>query len=212
MKKYFLTGLVILLPLAVTLAVVLFVFNLLTEPFAGGVAALMDRYDILERDFFFFSASQVQLFASQLLILLVLILCTTALGAFARIVFFHYLLRLWDRLVHKIPLVRTIYKTCQDVIQTIFTSNNNAFKQVVMVPFPNASTRSIGLVTQQKVEGFGENEVAVFVPTTPNPTSGFMMLFKPDDLIYLDMKVEEAFKYVISCGVLLTPFSVTKKP
>ena len=100
----------------------------------------------------------------------------------------------------------------------MFGSSSNSFKQVVMVPFPGEKTYSIGLVTRENLPGLPkaqnpkETLVAVFVPTTPNPTSGFLMMYKQSDLVYLDMKVEDAFKYVISCGVIATPFNeITKE-
>lgn len=210
MKKYFITGLVILLPLAVTLVILIFLFNLLTEPFAGVIAQLFARYDLLDQDYFIFTGHQIQFFISQVLILFFLFFFTVLLGVIARYFFFHYLLKIWDYTIHKIPLIRSIYKASKDVINTIFTSKTKSFKQVVLVPFPHRDALSVGLVTQDNLEGLEKDSdlVAVFVPTTPNPTSGFLMMFQRKDLIYLDMKVENAFKYVISCGVIVSPFSV----
>jgi uncharacterized membrane protein len=125
--------------------------------------------------------------------------------------FFHYLIKFSDYLFHRIPFIRAVYKTCQDVINTIFTTDTKAFKQVVMVPFPNTETRSIGLVTRESIPNFENGEktdlVAVFVPTTPNPTSGFLLLYKEEELVHLNMSVENALKYIISCGVITTPFN-----
>ncbi|MFV0340817.1 MAG: DUF502 domain-containing protein [Parachlamydiaceae bacterium] len=211
MKKYFITGLVILLPLAVTLFVILFLFNLLTDPLAGIVASALDRYDLLEGDYFFISGHKVQYFISQLAILVLLFFITVFLGILARYIFFNSLLRLWDWLIHRIPLISTIYKASQDVINTVFTSKTKSFKQVVVVKFPNPHTDSVGLLTQDSIKGLGNPDdeyAAVFVPTTPNPTSGFLILYPKKDLVYIDMKVEDAFKYVISCGVLSPGFKV----
>jgi uncharacterized membrane protein len=96
------------------------------------------------------------------------------------------------------------------VIKTIFGTTTRSFKQVVLVPFPNKETYSLGLVTREEIPAFkgGEEKelIAVFVPTTPNPTSGFLMMFEAEDLVFLDMRVEDAFKYIISCGVIMSPF------
>lgn len=215
MKKYFVTGLVILLPLALTLAIVLWVFNLLTEPFVGAISALFSHYHLLENGFLFLKASQIQLIISKIIILALLFFFTVFLGTIARLFFFSYLMNTWNYLIQRIPLIRSVYKTCQDVINTIFTSSNNSFKQVVMVPFPNTSTYTIGLVTRDDLPSFKANDtsknIAVFVPTTPNPTSGFLVIFKEADLIYLDMPVESAFKYIISCGVIAAPFKNISK-
>ncbi len=210
MKKYFVTGLVILLPLTLTIAIVVWLFNLLTVPFAGVIQSIFNHYNLLQDGFLFLKASQVQQILSQIIILTLLFSFTVFLGTIARMFFFSYLMNTWNYMIHRIPLISSIYKTCQDVINTIFTSNNNSFKQVVMVPFPNKNTYTIGLVTRDDLPSFTGDEssrnIAVFVPTTPNPTSGFLVIFKEEDLIYLDMPIENAFKYIISCGMIATPF------
>jgi uncharacterized membrane protein len=210
MRKYFITGLVLLLPLALTFIIVLFLFNLLTEPFVGIVQGIFNYYGLFQNGVLFLSAGQIQLVISRIVILILLFFFTALLGLFTRLVFMHYIIRFWDYLLHKIPFVRTIYKTCQDVISTIFKSDTSSFKQVVIVPFPYPEPHSVGLVTRENFNGvperLGTDRVAVFVPTTPNPTSGFLMMFEAKDLIYLDMSVEDAFKYIISCGVIASPF------
>jgi len=214
LKTYFITGIVILLPLALTLAIVTFIFNLLTEPFVGIVKSILDKHTLLENGFLFLSADQIQMYTSQLIILLLLFFFTVGLGFLARWFFIHYLIRLWENLVARIPFIRSVYKTCQDIIETLFKSSSNSFKQVVMVPFPSKESMAIGLVTRDNIPALdGSNDllVAVFIPTTPNPTSGFLVLFKKENLVYLDMKVEEALKYVISCGVISTPITILPK-
>lgn len=210
LKTYFITGLVILLPLALTSAIVIFIVNLLTDPFVGIVKSVLDHYNFLTNGFLFLSADQVQQYSSQVIILLLLFFATVGLGSLARWFFFHYLISFWERLVARIPFIRSVYKTCQDVIGTLFRSSSNSFKQVVLVPYPSEQTKAIGLVTRENIslEGTNTTMVAVFIPTTPNPTSGFLILFKPESILYLDMKVEDALKYVISCGVIPTPIKV----
>lgn len=210
MKKHFLTGLVILLPVTLTVLVISFLFNLLTQPFAGIAQALFERYRLFGEGFLFLSATQLQTFIGQLLILALLILGTLLIGWAARLFFVNYFIELWHRLIARIPLVSTIYRACSDVIGTIFTSNTSAFKQVVLVPFPHANTFTVGLVTRESIpefeEALGPNLVAVFVPTTPNPTSGFLTIYRRSQIEFLNMKVEDAFKYIISCGVVIPNF------
>ena len=171
---------------------------------------ILDYFGLLEVNFFFMTAPQLQTFVSKIIILVLLFFFTLFLGAVARWIFVGYLLKWWDAILHRIPFVSSIYKTCQDVIKTMFASKTKSFKQVVLVPFPSTESRSIGLVTGENLSGLPEsntqNIVAVFVPTTPNPTSGFLMMFNAAELIYLDMRVEEALKYIISCGVIMTNF------
>lgn len=212
MKKYFITGLIILLPLTLTILIILFLFNILTAPFAGVVQQLLDHFQFFQ-DNFLFSSYQLQLVVSQLIVLVVLFFGTVLLGVFARRVFFRYILKMSDYFFRRIPLVRSIYKTCQDMIKTIFTSNTQSFKKVVLAPFPSNECTALAFVTRDPfLEKADEELVSVFVPTTPNPTSGFLLLYKREQLIYLDMSVEEAFKCIISCGIIVAPFQPEKKP
>lgn len=215
MKKYFITGLIFLLPLAVTLGIAIFIVNLFTTPFVGIVRNIFQRYGLLHTGFLFLSAEQTQVLVSQILIIVLLFFFTVFLGMLTRWFFIHYLIRMGDYVLHRIPIVRSIYKTSQDVIRTVFTTSTKSFKQVVLVPFPNTVSYSVGFVTQEQVfltkEEPSNPLVAVFVPTTPNPTSGFLTLYNPEDIIYVKMSVEEAFKYVISCGMALDHFKVISK-
>ena len=207
MKRYFLTGLVILLPVALTLMIVIFFFNLLTDPFVGGFQSILDYFDLLEKGFLFFTPQQLQVGVSKLAIICLLFFFTVGLGALGRWFLVHYFIRLWDYILHRIPIVNTIYKTSQDIVHNVFVAKSKSFKQVVLAPFPHENSYSIGLVTREKVQGIRTDStaVAVFVPTTPNPTSGFLMMYEEKDLVYIDMAVEDAFKYVISCGVIFSP-------
>jgi uncharacterized membrane protein len=214
MKKYFITGVVLLLPLALTLAIVLFIVNFLTEPFVGIVKALLDHYGLFGNGLLFLTSDQVQKYFSQLIILILLFFCTVGLGFLAKWFFFHYLVRLWEWVLNRIPFVRSVYKASRDVINTVFTTGSNSFKQVVIVPFPSKETLSIGFVTKENIPAIIPGAgplVAVFVPTTPNPTSGFLMMFEEKDITYTDMSIENAFKYVISCGVISSSFNRMSK-
>lgn len=213
-RAYFITGLAILLPAALTLLIVIFIFNLLTEPFVGIVKSILDHYNLLDSGFLFLSAEQTQRYFGRLIILVLLFFFTVGLGLLARWFFFHYLLRLWEYLLARIPFISSVYKTCNDIIQTLFAGSSTSFKQVVLVRFPSQDALAIGFVTKDNVIALGNEKellASVFVPTTPNPTSGFLMLFKKQDLTYLDMKVEEALKYVISCGVISMPIQAKEK-
>jgi len=199
-KKWFATGLIILLPLAVTVAIVIFVLNFVTSPFVGFI------------EHFFANSQFYQLhqgivrFLLQISLLIALLFITILLGFLARAVFFRSLLTIYDYVLHRIPLVKTVYKTSQQVIKTVLGGGSRSFKQVVMVPFPHATSYCLGLVSDQSpvvcTQATGSELVTVFLPTAPNPTSGFLIMYPQKDLVYIDMKVDDAIKYVISCGVL----------
>lgn len=207
MKKHFITGLVILLPLAITIAVLIFLVNFLTEPFMGVVSGVLSKFNIVNKGFLFFSPEQLLRYGSKVIILILLFLFTMGLGIIARWFFIHALFRLGDKILHRIPIVNTVYKTTQDIINTLLVSDKNTFKQVVMVPFPRPDVFVLGLIAREspKVcsQAAGNELISVFVPTTPNPTTGFLLMFKQTDLIPIDMKPEDAVKYIVSCGVII---------
>ncbi|WP_139414186.1 DUF502 domain-containing protein [Chlamydia abortus] len=210
MKKYFITGMVILLPLAITLAVVGMIMNFLTQPFVGLVSGFFERIS-------FYSKHKALLkFVLQIILLFGLFFATVLLGFLARLMIFKSLLSIYDKILHKIPIIKTVYKAAQQVMTTIFGSQSGSFKQVVMVPFPNAETRCIGLVAGDAPNICSDDPhnplITVFIPTTPNPTSGFLTLFKKSDITFLDMKIEDAFRYIISCGVLTSGSTTSCSP
>lgn len=203
MKKYFITGLIILLPVTVTLIVMFFFFNLLTEPFVGLVEKFFLAFNIDLT-----GSASVHLLA-QLIALIVLLTVITLLGLLTRMFFLNKALAYGEYVLHKIPLISPVYKTCKDVVQTVFSENSSSFKQAVLVPFPTSSSRSIGLVTRDEMgllaPSTDKEWVSVFVPTTPNPTSGFLVIVPKEEVTYLQMSVEEAFTCILSCGVILVP-------
>jgi len=212
MKKSFVTGLAILLPLAMTIVVIAFIVNLLTEPFLDMVKGVLNYYGIFSHDLGWISSEKVQLYLSKFIILVLIFGFTLLLGFLTRWVIVHYFIKIGDQLLHRIPLFNTIYKTFQEVSQTIVESSSKSFKQVVLVPFPHGGCYSVGLITSDEVNtGDHDSRLAVFVPTTPNPTSGFLLFFRPDEVTFLDLSVESALKYVISCGVVSSTFQKVSK-
>lgn len=204
MKKYFLTGLVTLLPLAVTLWIVHFVVRILTKPFMGIVTSLVHKlftgpYGVI------LSETAIRTI-SQIIILAGLFFTIFFLGLIARKYFFSQLLRFGDNLLHKIPLVNKVYKTSKEIVQALFSSTENSFKQVVMLPFPYQGCYCIGLIARNAPRTCSETQnaemISVFIPTTPNPSTGFLVVSRKSELIYLDMKTQDAIKYIVSCGVI----------
>ncbi|MCI0381970.1 MAG: DUF502 domain-containing protein [Chlamydiae bacterium] len=207
MKKYFITGLVILLPVTITIIVLGFVTNFLTQPFVGFVSHFLGHLNIINTGFLFLTPEQLLRYGSQFLILIVLFVVTVTLGIITRWFFINSLIRISDKILHRIPVVNTVYKTTQEIIKTIFVSDKNSFKQVVMVPFPKPGNYMIGLIAREAPEACSEkmNEelISVLIPTTPNPTTGFLVMYKKEELIFLDMKPEDAIKFIVSCGVII---------
>lgn len=200
MKRYFLTGLVILLPLALTIACLVYIFNLLTEPFVGPFSSLIDFFNI-NLGIGSLSHDQVERGFAKIIIIIIMFFFTVFLGFLAEWFFVHFVLGFWENQIKKIPLIGSVYKTFKDVIGTLFSSDKKSFSKVVLVKFPSDSY-SLGLVTKEQLHFEESQFVSVFIPMGPNPTAGFVLFYKPEEVIPLDMKVDEAFKYIVSCGVV----------
>ena len=205
MKRYFMAGLAILLPAAVTLIITVFIVNLLTKPFRGLITTLINKYQLS-----ILGSPEVVLILSKVAVLFVLFGFILLLGFIARVYFVNIIFRISDFIIHKIPFVNKIYKALQDVMSTLFSQDSNNYSQVVFVPYPKEGSWSIGFVTQNDVPKGSDQEhmgmISVFVAGTPNPTMGFMLLFKREQLIFTDMTVDEAMRFIVSCGVMCAPF------
>ena len=125
----------------------------------------------------------------------------------------------WDALLGRIPVVRSIYSSVKQVSDTLFSENGNAFRQAVLVEWPRQGAWTIGFVTGvpsgdvliSLQHGVHDEYLSVYVPTTPNPTSGYMMMFKKSECQPLSMSVDEALKYVVSMGVVSPAHTSTGK-
>lgn len=202
MKKYFLAGLVTLLPLAVTFWVITLVVRFLTKPFEDIVISFLNSFSGFAGHVPYGPARLI----SEILILIILFLFTLFLGFIARRYFFHQLIKFGDRLLYKIPLVNKVYKTSKDIVLSLFNTKSQSFKQVVLLNFPYSGAYCLGLISNEAPttcsHSIDTEMVSVFIPTTPNPTTGYLVMCRKSDLIYLKMKTEDAIKYVVSCAVI----------
>ena len=142
------------------------------------------------------------------------VLIVTALGYVSRYVFGKFFVSIGERFMLSIPGVSAVYNTVKQIVDTFGTQNKNLFNQVVLVEFPRPGIWAIGFLTN-KTQGEAQAKTAeevwtVFVPTTPNPTSGFLMLFPTRDIIPLEMSVGEGMKMIISGGAVVPPWPAVK--
>lgn len=211
MKKYFIAGMLVWAPLAITVWVITWGLSLLDGIFGSVMAALMAVLPLG-------SKPALQSFKDipgvGILIVIGVILIT---GVFAANFAGQWWVRLWDRFIARIPIVKSIYSSVKQVSGTLFSSKGNAFRKAVLIPYPRNGSWTIAFVTgspavevANKLDG---EHVNVFLPTTPNPTSGFFMIVPKADIIELDMGVEEALKHIVSMGSvhpLQHPVSIPK--
>ncbi|WP_040536557.1 DUF502 domain-containing protein [Legionella drancourtii] len=189
LRSYLLAGLVVWLPLLVTMVVLRFIVDLLDNliPSAYQPEQLLGHY-----------VPGVGVIMSLALLLLTGVLATNFLGQ--RLVAWN------DSLLSRIPLVRSIYKTVQQVINAVLSTNSEAFRKVVLIEYPRKGLWSIafqtGVGSSEINEKTQEEMISVFIPTTPNPTSGFLIMVPKREAIELNMSIDAALKYTISLGVM----------
>ncbi|MDX8407400.1 MAG: DUF502 domain-containing protein [Mariprofundaceae bacterium] len=193
LRKYFLAGVVALAPLLVTVAVI----NWLIDMSDKGIALLPYAYrpEVL----FGVDVPGMGVLLALLFILLVGALTTHFIGS--------QVMRLIDIIMERIPLVRTIHKATRQLLSAIFSDSSKAFQKVVMVQFPQQGRWVIGFVTGEgsmpgHAEGDEHQYVSVFVPSTPLPTTGWLLFVDESEITCLDMTVEEGMKLVLSGGML----------
>lgn len=193
LRKYLIAGLLIWLPIAATIFVIRLFINLLDR------LILLLPVDWRPEAVLGFSVPG--LFG---LILAVVVLILT--GMLVTNLFGRRLVALWEELINRIPLVRSIYVSVKQVTETLFHDENRSFRQVVLIEYPRQGIYSLGFLTGKALRSADAKTraplVSVFVPTTPNPTSGFIVMVPRPDVTELDISVEEAFKYIISLGVI----------
>ena len=128
-------------------------------------------------------------------------------GMLAANLFGRRFVEMWERILNRIPLVRSIYSSVKQISSTIFDPSGKSFRKVVLLEYPRKGLWSIGFLTNDSMGdelcSVDDTLVSVFIPTTPNPTSGFIIMTRKDEITELNMNVEEAFKFVISMGVII---------
>ncbi|MFT3779568.1 MAG: DUF502 domain-containing protein [Ottowia sp.] len=201
-RQYFATGLLVWLPMGVTVWVLLWLVGILDSIFLGVLAAaeaLLPGLGPL--------AERLRHIPGLGVILVAIVIFGT--GLFVANMFGQWWLRQWDRLMTRIPVVRSIYSSVKQVSDTLFSGSGQAFSKALLVQYPRQGAWTIAFLTGKpggEVARHLEGEfVSVYVPTTPNPTSGFFLMVPRADVVELKMTVDEALKYVISMGVVVPP-------
>jgi uncharacterized membrane protein len=192
LKKYFITGLLIWIPLAITVWVLSLIVrtmdqSLLLLPTAIRPETLLGIY--------------IPGIGALLTILIVLVtgLVTTNIVG-------QRLVRYWEGILSRIPVVKSIYYSVKQISDTVISGNGDAFRQVLLVRYPHPEAWSVafqtGVPAEEVSKSSGEELVSVFIPTAPSPVNGFFFFVRKQDTIELDMSVDDALKYIVSMGVV----------
>ena len=191
MKRQFITGLLLWLPIWAVFIVIRFIFDI----FDGFVVMLPNRFQ--PESWLGFSFPGLGLIVVLLIVWLTGALTANAIGK--------WVVGLWEKMLNKIPLVRTIYSAVQQLLSAFIKPKGDSFRQVVLVEYPRRDSWSMGFLTgpaTQANETDDDNKVSIFIPTTPNPTSGFLIFVPKDEVRVLKTSVEDAFRMIVSLGVV----------
>lgn len=194
-KRYFITGLLIWVPLVITAWVLSVIVSTLDQSLRLLPTALHPQ------NLFGFAIPGAGALLTLVIVLVTGLLAANFIG--------QKLVGWWDQLLSRIPVVNSVYKGVKQVSDTLFAPNGNAFRKALLVQYPRQGSWTIAFLTGQPggdIRNHLEGAyVSIYVPTTPNPTSGFFLMMPARDVIELDMTVDEALKYIISMGVVAPP-------
>lgn len=196
-RRYLVTGLIIWLPVIVTILVFRFLINLMDRSLIVIPAA--------------FRPENLLGFSIPGLGVLLTILVLFITGLLGANLFGRKILAFWESILNRIPLIRSVYSGAKQVAETVLSDGDTSFKRVFLVEYPRKGVWSLCFQTStdlREIQGRTEAEViCVFVPTTPNPTSGFILFVPRSDLVELDMSVDEGLRMIISLGVVVPRWS-----
>ena len=204
LRTFFITGLLITLPIAFTF----FILNFLFKGLDNSISPLFTQLLI------FMGAPVTKEFHVPGVGIVMTIIIIFFVGVLTTNIFGEKLIRWGESIVAKIPVVRGIYTGVKQVVTTVIQTDTNAFSKCVLVEFPRKGVHTLGFITSEargEIQMKTKEQVCnVFVPTTPNPTSGFLIFVPENELIDLEMPIEDGLKLVISGGIVVPPFDSAK--
>ena len=201
MKKYFITGLLIWIPLVITLWVLKLIVDALDQ------TLLLLPPEFRTENWLGLHVPGMGVVMTLVIVFVTGLATTNLLGA--------RLVQLWHDILHRIPVVNSIYSSVKQISDTLFSSSGQAFRKALLVQWPREGMWTIAFLTGvpggDVARHLGGDYLSVYVPTTPNPTGGYFVIVARKDVIELDMSVDEALKYVVSMGVVSPGNGKTRK-
>jgi len=190
-QRYFLTGLIVILPLWITIVVFKFAFKWISGATKPVLEPILELF--FEKEPRAFVISVLSFFLTLIVIYIVGILASNIVSK--------RILLLFENLLIRIPILREIYTSARQLIQLLFVKKK-IYRQVVLIEFPRKGIYSIGFVTSEIGKENKSDLVTVFVPTTPNPTTGFLLVLPKQDITPIDINIDDAIKLIISGGII----------
>jgi uncharacterized membrane protein len=205
MKKYLAAGLIILLPLVLTIMIFVFLIDLFTSPFLNMVTTFLIKFKTAVP---ILSNQTYATFISRILILIMLLIFVFLLGVITRWFFFNAVIHFTNKILNKIPFVKFIHSSLKDIFSSFLSKDGKkAFKNTILVAFPTKESYCIGFesggVPKECQDKVNKKLISVFLPTAPHPISGYMFFIIDDETYKIDMKNEDAVRYTLSCGLIV---------
>ena len=199
-RNYFLTGIIVTAPIAITFAVAMWVINWIDSKVVPLIPSSYNPQEILQQHTGFHIPG---------IGLLVVFIGLTLIGFLAAGLLGRFVVRVGENLLNRMPIIRSVYGALKQIFETVLRSSSRSFREVALIEYPRRGIWAIGFITTKTTgevrSEIKEEVVNVFLPTTPNPTSGFLLFVPRKDLIILDMGVEEAIKMIVSAGIVTPP-------
>ncbi len=208
LRGAFLTGLVVIAPIGMTVFLIWTIFGWVDTWVLTVLPASYHPETIINSLLGYEGEKEELTIDLRIVSAVVFLIFTTLIGWMAKGLVGRSILRLAERLVNRTPIVRSIYNGIKQIAETVFAQQDTSFDQACLIEYPRKGIWAVGFVSTEtkgevaKIGNDGKGMLSVFVPTTPNPTSGFLLFFPKEDVKILDMSVEDAAKLVISAGLV----------
>ncbi len=192
-RRYFVAGLLVWIPLGVTI----FIMRVLIGLMDNSLLLIPQKYR--PEEWLGVAVPGLGIILTLMVVLITGLLAANFVG--------RSLVGFWESMLNRIPIVRTVYSGAKNFAEIVFSDSNESFKKVLLIEYPRKGIYSLAFQTATNLgevqERTGEDVVCTFVPTTPNPTSGYIIIVPKKDIIELDMEIDEAFKMIVSLGVVV---------
>ena len=204
-KKLFITGLLTILPVLITLNVLTWIFKFISKYLSGNIMVREMTAYLLRHEIYSGITAQILVYTMALTIIIIAIIIA---GLAMRNVVGKTIAQWIDKLFSNLPIIKPIYTTILQIREIMLTSNSNSYQKVVVIEYPRKGIYSLGFLTNREnyifEEILGEEKlINIFMPTSPNPTSGMFLMVKASEVRELDIKIEDAIKLIISGGAIV---------
>ena len=199
-RNYFFTGIIVTAPIAITFAFAMWVINWIDSKVVPLIPSAYNPQVLLQEH------TGLHIPGIGLVVVLIGL---TLIGFLAAGLLGRFIVRVGENLLNRMPIIRSIYGALKQIFETVLRSSSRSFREVALIEYPRRGIWAIGFITTKTTgevrSEIKEDVVNVFLPTTPNPTSGFLLFVPRKDLVVLDMGVEEAIKMIVSAGIVTPP-------